>query len=442
MTDRDQIVISGIGVLTSVGRGTSELGRALRSGRSGIGIVEAIRDAGLRSWLGAAVHLPPGSDGPGRRALRGLTRPEALVLTAVHDALVDAGISSAGVSGDRTGLYVAGHKCTSDLAPMLDGLRKVRAAKEFAIAHAVEPGAFSASHSDVALDERSIGEHAKSAFSPLFYVEGLQSLALYNASRHWNITGPCLYVHGSGDAGLVAMRSAVRALERGEVDVAVVAAAGEDLTPWESARLDAMGLLTVENDAGPQACRPYDTRRSGSVLGEGAVALVLQRKEPATRWMASVLGIGLGLDGARAPAPDPTARGVGVAVTRALELADRDRAPVGVSHVIGHGSGTRLGDESELRALSASLRGRGESIRLHSVKPQTGHLGSAAGLLNVVVSVIALVDRRLPATMNHAEPDPSIPAGMSVSGGVLDGGVGVVVSRGVEGQAGAVVLDV
>ena len=164
--------------------------------------------------------------------------------------------------------------------------------------------------------------------------------------------------------------------------------------------------------------------------------MVLTRDVDAAGSYAGVLGVGLGNDSVRAPAPDPRARGVQVAVRRAMELA----GGADLSHVVGHGSGTVAGDASELSALCDVLPSGRSRIPLFSAKSQLGHLGPAAGLLSTVVALLALQHGELPATRNLEEPDPGLQPPLVPSGGPIGPGGGLVVSRGVEGQAGAVVL--
>lgn len=420
--NQHDVVISGVGVLSALGAGPDDLWRGLAAGESGVVELPEARSAGLRTWIGATSDWKPGDSHLKARSLRGLTRAEQLLLDAAQQAMTDAGVDQI-ADPDRVGLFFAGEKYTSDLNPMLTGLEKLR-----------EEGK--------PLSEAAVGAGMRSALNPLFYVEGLQSLALYNASRLWGVKGPNVYFHGSGDSGLVALRSAIRSVERDEVDLAIVAAGSHGTSLWNLARIDAMGLLAAgdaERDPGT-VCRPYDTGHSGAVLGDGAVALVIQRGDRAGCSRGRIRGVGLANDRMRAPKPHPDARGVAGAVTRAARKAGTE-ALASITHVIGHGSGTPTGDASEVRALSAALPGTGR-IRLASVKPHTGHLSPAAGLMNVAAALGTLQHRRVPAVLNHSRPDELLEERFDVSGGEIADGAALVISRGVEGQAGAVILDV
>jgi 3-oxoacyl-[acyl-carrier-protein] synthase II len=202
-------------------------------------------------------------------------------------------------------------------------------------------------------------------------------------------------------------------------------------------------VLATDNDAGAAAFRPFDRRRSGSLLGEGAAVVVLEERRAARARgaivYAEVTGFGAGNDAHRPPTPDPHGRGLAVAIRRALDDGGVTAATVG--YVAAHGCATRAGDLSETRALRQALGPCAAAVPVSSVKPQTGHLVGAAGALNAVVAAFAIRYGQAPATRNLDEPDPACDLNhVRREPRQIRAGHALALARGFEGQAAALLL--
>ena len=171
---------------------------------------------------------------------------------------------------------------------------------------------------------------------------------------------------------------------------------------WTLSKYDGMGFMSERNELGSGACRPYDRERSGTVLGDGAAFLVLEEMEAArargARILAELAGYGSGYDCHKPVTPRPDGRGLVQAMQAALRDAGTTAGAIG--HVAAHGSGTRLGDASEARAIRAVFGEGAAKLSGTSVKAATGHLMAAAGALNVAVAALALHHRVVPPTLN------------------------------------------
>ena len=208
-------------------------------------------------------------------------------------------------------------------------------------------------------------------------------------------------------------------------------------------KVDSLGILATDNEAGAGAFRPYDRRRAGSILGEGAALVVLEERDAAlargATCYAEIAGFGAGNDCHRPPAPDPHGRGLAAAIRRALD--DGGINAEDLSYVAAHGSATRKGDVSETHALHHALGAAAAAIPVSSIKPQTGHLVGAAGALNVIAAALAIHHQAVPATLNLDDPDPECdldyvphqPRHVPVV-------QALALARGFEGQAAALVL--
>jgi 3-oxoacyl-[acyl-carrier-protein] synthase II len=158
----------------------------------------------------------------------------------------------------------------------------------------------------------------------------------------------------------------------------------------------------------PDVCRPFDLRRKGIVLGEGAGVLVLERESAARARgatpLAAVLGYGLSNDAFHIVNPDPD----GLGLLRAMEaaMADAGLTAADIDYVSAHGTGTPANDAAESRAIRAFLGPRHRSVPVSSIKSMIGHTMGAASALEAVACVMALVSGIVPPTANHEVPDP------------------------------------
>jgi 3-oxoacyl-[acyl-carrier-protein] synthase II len=292
-------------------------------------------------------------------------------------------------------------------------------------------------------DLRRLGQTASSVMAPLFYVEGLQPAALFHVSQRFGIRGPNCFFAGTADSGAAAIGRAMRAIRRGEADLAVAGGYDDATNWWPMSKVDSLGVLATDNSAGARAFRPYDRHRRGSILGEGAALVVLEERDAAlargATCYAEVIGFGAGNDCYRPPTPDPHGRGLAAAIRRALDDGGVDARDL--SYVAAHGSATRTGDVSETRALHRALGSAAVATPVSSIKPQTGHLVGAAGALNVAVAALAIAHRAVPATLNLDDPDPECDLDY-VPHEPRDAKVtyALALARGIEGQAAALVL--
>ena len=355
-----RVAVTGVGLLTSVGSGRDAVWRSLLEGRSGIGRIRAYEPTAFRTQIGAEVAdievvawLAERQLGPGS------SRGDRIGMAGAVLAIADAGWDVGSAQSARAGLFVGGHQ------------------------------------------DRAVVEPAGSAAPPAL-MAGLAAM--------FGLRGTSVYFHGTADAGATAIGGAFRAIRRGHTDVALAGGFDDATSAASMSRLDVLGVLSGANDLGPRAFRPYDARRTGSVLGDGAAFLVLEElgaaRRRGARVYAEVAGFGSTYDGDRLLTPEPSGDALAVAATRALVEARVDAIDVG--YVAAHGCATRLGDVSEARALSTVF---GPHVRppVSSVKPATGHLVAAAGALNAAVAVLTIASGLAPPTLNLEEPDPDCP---------------------------------
>jgi 3-oxoacyl-[acyl-carrier-protein] synthase II len=211
-------------------------------------------------------------------------------------------------------------------------------------------------------------------------------------------------------SGAEAMAYGLQMIRDGRADVVVAGGTEAAIHPLPIAGFAAMQALSTKNDSPATASRPYDTARDGFVLGEGAAVVVLESEEHArargARIYAELVSAGLSSDAHHIAAPEPEGLGAARAVRGALESGDID--PAEVVHVNAHATSTPVGDVAEARSLRVALGGALDHVAVSATKSMTGHLLGAAGALEGVFSVLALVNRTAPPTINLEDLDPEI----------------------------------
>jgi 3-oxoacyl-[acyl-carrier-protein] synthase II len=224
------------------------------------------------------------------------------------------------------------------------------------------------------------------------------------AMRH-GVQGPVFGVMSACASGTHAIGEAMRMIRSGEAQAAIAGGAEATLTPLAKA-----AFAKMEATSPTGISRPFDARRDGFVMGEGAGVLVLESEELATARGARVLGEVLGYaataDAHHLTAPEPTGRPAATAITRAL--SDAHLTPEDIDYVNAHGTSTPLNDRSETAAIKLALGECACGIPVSSTKSAIGHLLGAAGAVEAIATVLALNDRVAPPTLGYEEPDPDL----------------------------------
>ena len=246
------------------------------------------------------------------------------------------------------------------------------------------------------------GEKAVSPFGVPMMMTNAAAGAL--AMRH-GLTGPNWGVVSACASGAHAIGTAVRLVQCGEVDAIVTGGAESCVTPLTVASFAKMSATSKVGIS-----RPFDARRDGFVMGEGAGVLVLEDLEAAERRGAKVLGEILGYgatsDAFHLTAPQPG--GAGAAKAIAAALGEAGVAPADVHYVNAHGTSTPLNDRAETDALKTALGERAHEIPVSALKSSIGHLLGAGGAVEAVATVLALRDRIAPPTLNYEEPEEGL----------------------------------
>ncbi len=224
------------------------------------------------------------------------------------------------------------------------------------------------------------------------------------AMKH-GLQGQMYGVVSACSGGAHAIGSALRMIQYGDADAVVTGGAEATLTEFGFACFHSMQALSPTG-----VSRPFDARRDGFVMGEGAGVLVLEEAEAAAARgatvLAEVIGYGSTSDAYHLTAPEPSGRPASKAIS--LALADAGVTPEGVDYVNAHGTSTQLNDAAETAALKLALGERAADIPVSSTKSAIGHLLGAAGAVEAVATVQILAERIIPPTLNYEVPDPEL----------------------------------
>ena len=233
----------------------------------------------------------------------------------------------------------------------------------------------------------------------------------YLAARlagHFGIEGPTATIQTACTSSAQAIGEAYRAIRRGTIDVALAGGAECIVAPIEVQLFCLLGAMSRQNATPETASRPFDARRDGFVIGEGAGFLVLETADHARRRGATALaelaGYGTTCDAYRVTDEAPDGRGAIGAMRRAL--ADAELGPREVDYVNAHGTSTPMNDRVETAAIKTVFGPEASRLLVSSTKSMIGHTISAAGAIELATTVLAIRDQIAPPTINYRVPDP------------------------------------
>jgi 3-oxoacyl-[acyl-carrier-protein] synthase II len=255
----------------------------------------------------------------------------------------------------------------------------------------------------------------------------------------YQIKGPNTTFSPFGEAGAQAVGEGFRMIARGDADVAVVGGYSLRVSAQSIARFSLMGLLSADQASGPAGSRPWDRRRDGMVLGEGAAALILEPLSRARGRGARVRARLAGYGAATVPTGQhyPAREAIAASLGAALAEADLDAADLGYVHADAPGLET---DVIEAEAIATALGGRSATVPVSSSKGATGHLLAGAAPLELAVTVLAVEQNLVPPTTNLAEPYPGCPLDVRPSARPAEIRAGACLAAGFGGQSLSLVV--
>jgi 3-oxoacyl-[acyl-carrier-protein] synthase II len=395
MTER--VAVTGAGVVTPIGCGYEAYRDGLRAGRSGAGPITRFDSAGLDTRIAAEVRDADAAlEGwvEPRKAVKTMSRAALFAVAAAAMARRHAGLERGAVDPARVAVVMgAGGMGPTDLDLLATQVQA-------AIDAAREGGTGS-------WDIPTFARLFAGRTNPLATLRGLPNLAAAHVAIQHDARGPNATITTACCAGTQAIGEGLRLIQRGDADVVLAGGTDAAVNPVAVLGFSLLGTLSRRNDEPARASRPFDRGRDGFVIGEGAGVVVLEREAFArargARALAELAGCGVTCDAYRITDERPDADGAARAISGCL--ADAGLAPSEVGYVNAHGTGTRMNDVTETRALERSLGACARVIPVSSTKSMIGHLLAAAGAVELVAAIVALREGFLPPTINLEAPD-------------------------------------
>jgi len=388
MDDRDSrgrltVVVTGMGVLTSLGQGQADNFRALTAGVSGIRRISRFPIGGLKTTIAGTVDFVPVAE-TSAPALS-----ERIAELVIEEALAEAAI---GRQGDFPGpLFLA-------FPPV-----EMEWAQRTALAAAAGANA------TVGYDDllRAAGTGRFSEWYERFL---FGSIAEHLADR-FGTKGSPIGTNTACASGGTAIQLGVEAIRRGECEAALCVGTDASINPESLIRFSLLSALSTRNDPPEAAARPFSKDRDGFVMAEGGGALVLESFSHARARGATVLGVlegcGEKADGFHRTRSSPDGKPIIACMQHALE--DAGITPDQVDYINAHGTGTPENDKMEWLGVSAVFGERAGAIPISSNKSMIGHTLTAAGTVEAIFSLLTIRHGRLPPTINYETPDPTLP---------------------------------
>jgi len=380
---RPIIVVTGMGVVTSLGAGKADNWKKLTAGESGIRTITRFPTDGLKTTMAGTVDFIP------VEPFSSTDLSERLGELVAEEAIAQAGIGS---KNDFPGpLFLA-------VAPV-----EVEWPQRQELGRAI--GASTEVNYDAMLRVSGGGRFSQYHRRFLF-----GSVADHLAEK-FGTKGSPISLSTACASGASAIQLGVEAIRRGEADAALCVATDGSVNPEALVRFSLLSALSTHNEPPEAAVRPFSKNRDGFVMAEGAGALVLESYEAATARGAKILGILAGCgelaDSFHRTRSSPDGKPIIGCVRNAL--SDAGIVSDQIDYINAHGTGTPENDKMEYLGISSVFGERAKQIPVSSNKSMVGHTLSAAGAVEAVFSLLTLEHQRIPPTINYDIPDPAIP---------------------------------
>ncbi len=370
-----RVVVTGVGLVTSLGIGTRANWEALLAGRSGIGRITRFDPTDFSSQIAGEVKGFDPLQFVEKKDVKKMDVFIQFAIAASQFAMDDARLSVAAESAHRVGVYIA------------SGI-----------------GGFAT----IEREHKALLEGGPRRISPFFIPSAIINLAAGQVSIRFGAKGPNSATCTACSASAHAVGDAFEIIRRGAADAMIAGGSEAAITPMGVGGFAAMRALSTRNDEPARASRPFDRNRDGFIIGEGSGVIVLEELEWArrrgARIYAEIVGYGMSADAFHITAPSEG--GEGAVRVMELALAQAGVDPAEVDYINAHGTSTPYNDRIETAAIKACFGDHARRLAVSSTKSMTGHLLGAAGGLEAGITALAVHHQTLPPTINLDEPDP------------------------------------
>jgi 3-oxoacyl-[acyl-carrier-protein] synthase II len=368
-------VVTGVGLLSSVGQGTEETWASILNGRSGIVPITAFDTTGFACQIAGEVRGFDPAQFIDKKEIKKMGRFIQFAIAATEYAVQSSALKVTPETAESVGVYIG------------SGI-----------------GGFDV----IEREHRTYLEHGPRRISPFFIPATIVNLASGYVSIRTGAKGPNSATATACTTSAHAVGDSFKIIQRGDADAMICGGTEACITPLGIGGFAAMRALSTRNSEPERACRPFDKDRDGFVVGEGAGILVLEELEFAKRRGARILAeiVGYGMSGDAFHMTSPSEDGDGAYRVMKIAIRDAKITPERIDYLNAHATSTHLGDRIETTAIKRCFGDWAHKMAVSSTKSMTGHLLGGAGGLEAGITVLALRDQVAPPTTNYETPDP------------------------------------
>jgi 3-oxoacyl-[acyl-carrier-protein] synthase II len=368
-------VVTGVGLVSSLGIGTEANWEALLAGRSGIDRITRFDAAGFSTQIAGEVKNFDPLQFIEKKDVKKMDVFIQFAIAAAQFAMDDSQLQVTSENGHRVGVYIA------------SGI-----------------GGFTT----IEREHKALLDGGPRRISPFFIPSAIINLAAGQVSIRFGAKGPNSATCTACSASAHAVGDAFEIIRRGAADAMIAGGSEAAITPMGVGGFAAMRALSTRNDEPSRASRPFDKDRDGFIIGEGAGVIILEELEVARRRNAKIyaelVGYGMSADAYHITAPSEG--GEGAVRVMEIALAEAGVSPRDVDYVNAHGTSTPYNDRIETAAIKTCFGEQARKLAVSSTKSMTGHLLGAAGGLEAGITALAVHHQTLPPTINLDTPDP------------------------------------
>lgn len=380
-----RVVVTGVGALTPLGNTAPIYWDNLINGVSGADFIKQFDATKFKTRFACELKGYNPEDYFDRKEAKRIDRFTQLALIAADEAVKHANLDSEGVDKDRVGVIWG-----SGIGGMITFIEEM---KNF-----------------------NSGDGTP-RFNPFFIPKLILDIAGGQISMKYGFRGPNFSTVSACASSTNALIDAFNYIRIGKADAIICGGSEAVVTEAGIGGFNAMKALSERNDSPQTASRPFDVNRDGFVLGEGAGSIILEEYEHAKRRGANILaeiaGGGMSADAYHLTAPQP--EGLGVINVMRNVLEDADMTPEDIDYINVHGTSTPLGDVAEIAAIQKVFGDEAYRINISSTKSMTGHLLGAAGAVEAVAAIMAVMHDIIPPTINLVDLDPAIDSRLNLT---------------------------
>ena len=378
-----RVVVTGMGALTPLGNNVPEYWNGLINGVSGADMITLFDASKFRTKFACEIKNFQATDFLDRKEARKIDRFTQLALVVSDQAMTDAGLNKDNINPDRIGVVFA-----SGIGGLITFQHEVT---DFA---------------------RGDGTPR---FNPFFIPKMILDIAAGQISMRHNLRGPNFAVVSACASSTNAIMDAFNLIRLGKSDIIVTGGSEAVISEAGVGGFNAMKAMSERNDDPKTASRPYDKDRDGFVMGEACGILILEELEHAKARGAKIYceigGCGATADAHHITAPHP--EGLGARNVMIVALDDAGMQANEIDYINTHGTSTPIGDGAEVKAITAVFGEHAYNLNISATKSMTGHCLGAAGVIEAIASIQAVITGIIPPTINHFTDDPQLEPGLN-----------------------------